>query len=117
MTNALILAKANVPVWLYPYEIVALTGRGGIIECVPDTISLDSLKRNDPDFTDLKNFFEQHFGPPGSDELADAKANFVESLAAYSVVCFLMQIKDRHNGNILLTNKGRIVQIDWGFYL
>lgn len=113
---ALILAKGNVPVWLYPYEIVALTGRGGIIECVPDTISLDSLKRNDPDFTDLKNFFEQHFGPPGSDELADAKANFVESLAAYSVVCYLMQIKDRHNGNILLTNKGRIVQIDWGFY-
>jgi len=113
---ALILAKANVPVWLYPYEIVALTGRGGIIECVPDTISLDSLKRNDPEFTDLKNFFEQHFGPPGSDRLADAKANFVESLAAYSVVCYLMQIKDRHNGNILLTNKGRIVQIDWGFY-
>jgi len=113
---ALILAKAKVPVWLYPYEIVALTGRGGIIECVPDTISLDSLKRNDPEFTNLKNFFEQHFGPPGSDELADAKANFVESLAAYSVVCYLMQIKDRHNGNILLTNKGRIVQIDWGFY-
>ncbi|KAL7454123.1 hypothetical protein ACHAWC_009304, partial [Mediolabrus comicus] len=113
---ALILAKANVPVWLYPYEIVALTGRGGIIECVPDTISIDSLKRNDPDFKDLKNFFEQHFGPPGSDELADAKANFVESLAAYSVVCFLMQIKDRHNGNILLTNKGRIVHIDFGFY-
>lgn len=26
---ALILAKANVPVWLKPYEIVALTGRGG----------------------------------------------------------------------------------------
>ena len=113
---ALILARNNVPVWLYPYEIVALTGRGGIIECVPDTISIDSLKRNDPNFTDLKNFFEQHFGVPGSNELADAKANFVESLAAYSVVCYLMQIKDRHNGNILLTNKGRIVQIDWGFY-
>jgi hypothetical protein len=30
---ALILAKANVPVWLYPYEIVALTGRGGS-ECI-----------------------------------------------------------------------------------
>ena len=33
---ALILAKARVPVWLYPYEIVSLTGRGGIIECVPE---------------------------------------------------------------------------------
>jgi hypothetical protein len=39
------------------------------------------LKRNDPDFTNLKSFFMQHFGCPGSDELADAKANFVESLA------------------------------------
>jgi len=113
---ALILAKANVPVWLFPYEIVALTGRGGIIECVPDTISIDSLKRNDPDFTDLKSFFAQHFGPPGSDSLCDAKANFVESLAAYSIVCFLLQIKDRHNGNILLDNKGHIVHIDFGFY-
>lgn len=92
---ALILAKANVPVWLKPYEIIALTGRGGIIECVPDTISIDSLKRNDPNFTDLKSFFHQHFGSQGPSVLQDAKANFVESLAAYSIVCFLMQIKDR----------------------
>ncbi|KAL7509620.1 hypothetical protein ACHAXN_006556 [Cyclotella atomus] len=113
---ALILAKANVPVWLKPYEIVALTGRGGIIECVPDTISIDSLKRNDPEFTDLKSFFNQHFGSQGPTVLQDAKANFVESLAAYSMVCFLMQIKDRHNGNILLDNKGHIIHIDFGFY-
>jgi len=64
----------------------------------------------------LSPFFESHFGRPGSDELAGAKANFVESLAAYSIVCFLMQIKDRHNGNILLDNKGHIVHIDFGFY-
>eukprot|EP00584_Thalassiosira_punctigera_P016787 CAMPEP_0172560430 /NCGR_PEP_ID=MMETSP1067-20121228/88654_1 /TAXON_ID=265564 ORGANISM="Thalassiosira punctigera, Strain Tpunct2005C2" /NCGR_SAMPLE_ID=MMETSP1067 /ASSEMBLY_ACC=CAM_ASM_000444 /LENGTH=1363 /DNA_ID=CAMNT_0013350221 /DNA_START=178 /DNA_END=4266 /DNA_ORIENTATION=- len=112
---ALILAKSRVQVWLYPYEIVSLTGRGGIIECVPDTISIDSLKRNDPNFTSLKRFFGHHFGP-GSEELSNAKANFVESLAAYSIVCFLMQIKDRHNGNILLDNKGHVVHIDFGFY-
>jgi hypothetical protein len=52
-----------------------------VIECVPDTISIDSLKRNDPDFTDLKSFFAQHFGSQGSNVLHDAKANFVESLA------------------------------------
>jgi len=113
---ALILARAKTPVWLYPYEIVALSSRGGIIEAVPDTISLDSLKRNDPNFSTLKAFFEQHFGVPGTDSLASAKANFVESLAAYSMVSFLMQIKDRHNGNILLDNKGHIIHIDFGFY-
>ena len=53
------------------------------------TISIDSLKRNDPDFTTLNRFFEQHFGRPGSDELSNAKANFVESLAVsvHHVLC------------------------------
>jgi hypothetical protein len=32
-------------------------------------------------FSGLKSFFMQHFGYPGSDKFADAKANFVESLA------------------------------------
>jgi len=113
---ALILARGRVPVWLYPYDIVALTGRGGIIEMVPDTISIDSLKTNEPNFTTLKRFFEQHFGHPGSDEYINARANFVESLAAYSIVCFLVQIKDRHNGNILLDNQGHVVHIDFGFF-
>lgn len=112
---ASILANANVPVWLYPYDIVALSFRGGIIEAIPDTISIDSLRKNHPHFTNLKHFFEEHFGHPGNDLYENAKANFVESLAAYSIVCFLLQIKDRHNGNILLDNTGHIIHIDFGF--
>jgi phosphatidylinositol 4-kinase len=106
---AAILAREKVPVWLCPYEIIALTDKGGIIEAIPDTISLDSLKRNDPNFTSLKYFFLTHFGGDGTEDYADAEANFVESLAAYSIVSFLLQLKDRHNGNILLDNRGHIV--------
>ena len=112
---ALILARERVPVWLCPYEIIAITERGGIVECVPDTISLDSLKRNDPNFVDLNTFFHSFFGDTVED-LADAKSNFVESLAAYSIVTFLLQIKDRHNGNILLDNRGHLIHIDFGFF-
>lgn len=112
---AAILAREKVPVWLCPYEIIALTDSGGIIEAIPDTISLDSLKRNDPNYRGLKYFFLSHFGE-GSEEFADAQANFVESLAAYSIVCFLLQLKDRHNGNILLDNRGHIIHIDFGFF-
>eukprot|EP00547_Thalassionema_nitzschioides_P013094 CAMPEP_0194263842 /NCGR_PEP_ID=MMETSP0158-20130606/47271_1 /TAXON_ID=33649 /ORGANISM="Thalassionema nitzschioides, Strain L26-B" /LENGTH=1084 /DNA_ID=CAMNT_0039004059 /DNA_START=40 /DNA_END=3290 /DNA_ORIENTATION=- len=111
---AAILAREKIPVWLCPYDIVALTDRGGIIEAIPDTISLDSLKRNDPNFESLKTFFERHFEE--GDDIADAKANFVESLAAYSVVCYLLQIKDRHNGNILLDRRGHLIHIDFGFF-
>lgn len=111
---SIILARERVPVWLCPYEILALTESGGIIEAIPDTISISSLKKNDPNYSSMKGFFNSFFS--NKDDLADAKANFCESLAGYSMVCFLLQMKDRHNGNILLDNRGHLIHIDFGFF-
>ena len=104
----------NIPLKLHPYEIIITSNSSGLIEFLPDTISFDALKKklleNNLTFTD---FFINHFG----DDFEESQKNFAESLAGYSLVCYLLAIKDRHNGNILLDKDGCIIHIDFGFIL
>jgi phosphatidylinositol kinase/protein kinase (PI-3 family) len=66
----------------------------------------------------LLDYFNELFGTSKkSKKRTQAIDNFCNSLAAYSLVCYILQIKDRHNGNILLDVEGHILHIDFGFLL
>ncbi|KAF7458783.1 phosphatidylinositol 4-kinase [Cryptosporidium felis] len=109
-----IFKNSNLPLWLYPCEILVIGSHGGFIEYIQDTFSIDSLKRRFQ--TDnLLHCFEKLFS---KDEIrTKARKCFIESHAAYSLVSYFLQVKDRHNGNFLIDKFGHIIQIDYGFML
>ena len=61
----------------------------------------------------LQQFFDGYY----QERKAEAKRNFMKSLAEYCLVTYFLQVKDRHNGNILLHRDGSIIHIDFGFFL
>jgi phosphatidylinositol 4-kinase len=101
--------------WLKPYRIVSTGSSTGVVQVLPDTISLDGLKKTS-NFTTLVAYFNSTYGS-SKEKLLIAKTNFSKSIAAYSLFCYILQIKDRHNGNMLLDTAGHIIHIDFGFLL
>ncbi|KAF8937767.1 Phosphatidylinositol 4-kinase pik1alpha (PI4-kinase)(PtdIns-4-kinase) [Dissophora ornata] len=117
--------RAKVDVWITYMRVLVTSDNSGLIETVRNTISIHSIKKDayarrlnevGVVFT-LYDYFQQKFGDPASEKFIKAQHNFMRSLAAYSVITYVLQIRDRHNGNILLDTEGHIVHIDFGFML
>lgn len=102
--------------WLRTYRILATGANIGLLETITDACSLDHLKKNFPG-GNLFAYFKSVYGEPTSPEFQTAQRRFIESMAAYSVVSYVLLLKDRHNGNILLSSEGRVIHIDFGFIL
>ena len=108
----------NTGCWLNTYEIISTGNDSGLVEMVDNSLSLDQLKQKTKHIS-LKDFYINYYGKGFIESISykNAMDNFVASLAGYSLVCYFLQIKDRHNGNILIDNKGHLIHIDFGFLL
>jgi hypothetical protein len=120
---------AGTPVWVKRMRILVTGESSGLIETITNGVSLHSLKRSltlstieagkNPRgrIATLRDHFVKTFGPPESDAYKAAEDAFKRSLAAYSIISYILQLKDRHNGNVLIDNEGHIIHIDFGFML
>lgn len=108
-----IFHSVGLDVFVFPYRVTA-TGPGcGVIDVLPNSISRDMLGREA--VNGLYDYFVSKYGNEDSLRFQQARNNFVKSMAAYSVISFLLQFKDRHNGNIMIDDAGHIIHIDFGF--
>lgn len=123
----LIFRKHNLNLWLRFYNIVCAGKDCGLLEVITDAQSLDGLKKKGTEITgigsSLPKIFQQACGRDPIKGIHDpvrlerARANFISSMAAYSLFSYVFLVKDRHNGNIMLDTEGHVVHIDFGFVL
>jgi hypothetical protein len=121
--------EANIPVWTKRMRILVTGESSGLIETITNGVSLHSLKRSltlasiaagtNPRkrIATLQDHWRKTFGEPESEAYIAGVNAFTRSLAAYSMISYVLQLKDRHNGNLLIDNMGHIIHIDFGFML
>lgn len=108
-----IFKKESLTLTLRPYNIVITGYRSGFIEFIPNTQSIHNLKKTYESYDTLLDIYKLIWGP----NFDEAQINFVQSMAGYSLICYILNLKDRHNGNILIDSKGHVIHIDFGFFL
>ena len=126
---AKIWVEHGVDVWVKNMRILVTGESSGLIETITDAVSLHSLKRSltlasiaagtNPKkrIASIQDHFTKTFGAADSTPYLKATDCFCRSLAAYSIISYVLQLKDRHNGNILIDSDGHMIHIDFGFML
>ncbi|THU91136.1 kinase-like protein [Dendrothele bispora CBS 962.96] len=118
--------EENCSCWVRYFRILITGATSGLVETITDAVSIHSIKKSEYarrlaegrlGHVTLFDHFKNTYGDPSSAKFVRAQRNFAKSLAGYSVVTYLLQIKDRHNGNILLDSSGHLIHIDFGFML
>lgn len=108
-----IFNDAGISCYMKPYRVFATGQERGVIECITHAKSRHELGEEYPE--DLLSYFVHKYGQIGTPEFNRAQHNFIISLAPYSLLSYIFQIKDRHNANIMIDDDGHILHIDFGF--
>ncbi|KAK2963474.1 putative Phosphatidylinositol 4-kinase beta [Blattamonas nauphoetae] len=132
--------EKGVRIWLRPFCVMPTSPTSGLMETLVDTVSIHEMKEGKKgetvvgkggvevaekekkkDFKTISQFLFELY--PNTDDGEESEGhrqavrNFLESLAGYSIATYILQLKDRHNANILISSAGHLIHIDFGFIL
>ncbi|KPI84367.1 putative PI3-kinase [Leptomonas seymouri] len=104
-----LLQQDGLQLHLTPYRVLATGPHEGLVEIVPQATTLLSVQREVLKYLRVYN--------PTAELLRQSMDRYTRSFAGYCVITFVLGIGDRHLENILLTQDGRLLHIDFGYVL
>ena len=88
--------SAGVAVWLHTYKIQSTSKTTGLIQLINNANSIDGIKKREDFPGTLRGYYEQCLGhnveSPAFKQCID---DYVKSMAGYSIISYLLAIKDR----------------------
>jgi hypothetical protein len=74
---------------------LATCGDGGLVQTITDAVSIDKIKKTYPYIPDLKSYFISTYRTVGNassrkKRYEDARKAFIQSMAGYSLLCYLL---------------------------
>lgn len=94
------------------YKVLATSKEDGFVEFVPNSKTYYEILGS---YKSLKLYFKDI---SDNEQMQEKKLDsFINSLAGYCAVNYILGIGDRHNENIMLTKSGKLFHIDFGYIL
>lgn len=113
-----LLRKENLDLKLSPYRVLSTGVDQGLVQYIPSLPLATVLAENNGS---LLPFLRKHNADDSPSSVfgiaGNVMDNYVKSCAGYCVITYLLGVGDRHLDNLLLTPKGHLFHIDFGFIL
>jgi hypothetical protein len=94
------------------YRVLPTGIKGGLIEIVPKAETIHNLVYLSGN--NIQNFILEL---SDNEQVGVVRQRFINSLAAYSVITYLIGVGDRHLDNVMVTRSGQIFHIDFSYIL
>lgn len=110
-----LLQQENLDLKLTPYNVLATSCKTGFVQFIESTAVADVLSNEGS----IQNFFRKHSPKENAayNISPDVMDTYVKSSAGYCVITYLLGVGDRHLDNLLLTTKGNLFHVDFGYIL
>eukprot|EP01062_Namystynia_karyoxenos_P063425 TRINITY_DN5622_c0_g2_i1.p1 TRINITY_DN5622_c0_g2~~TRINITY_DN5622_c0_g2_i1.p1 ORF type:complete len:975 (+),score=370.68 TRINITY_DN5622_c0_g2_i1:89-2926(+) len=125
-----LLCQDGLDLKLSPYKCLSLSVSDGMMEPVPNVVNLQDIYTNI--WGHLRKFECNHPAPGEKGEFEGPVEgrpkqiralnkrcldNWTRSNAGYAIITFILGIGDRHLENLMVSNDGKLLHIDFGFIL